>query len=388
MSGMRIGILTGGGDVPGLNPCIKAVVEGASERGWEVVGFRRGWAGVLQVDPEDPASHAGAVEILTPRRLVGIERTGGTILHTSRTSPHLLSEPALPAFLKGRFQPKPGQATLDCTPHVLKVLEHLGIDVLVPIGGDGTLTFAAHLHRQGVKVVSIPKTMDNDVSGTDYCIGFSTAVSRSVDCINALRTTLESHERVGFIELFGRNSGETALLAAYLAVADRALVSEVPFDLDRLARFIVEDRAQAAGNYSIVVLSEGAYAAGEAPQAQGAMDAHGNRRLGGIGDVTAARIHELTGVPTLAQRLAYLMRAGAPDALDRMVAAAYAGLAIQEIAAGRFGVMTALVDGVYATVAADACAGGARRLNVAELYDPETYRPRIRRFMGKPMFLY
>ncbi len=385
---MRIGILTGGGDVPGLNPCIKAVVEGAAAQGWEVLGFRRGWAGPLNIDLDDPHSLAAWTEVLDRRRVEGIDRTGGTILHTSRTSPHLLLTAALPPHLRGRFLPAPGAVTVDCTAHVLAVLDRLGIDVLVPIGGDGTLNFAARLHQCGVKVVSIPKTMDNDVSGTDYCIGFSTAVSRSVDFINALRTTLASHERLGFIELFGRHSGETALLAAYLADADRALISEVPFDLDRLAGMVVDDRRARAGNYALVVLSEGASIQGEGPVEHGEIDVHGNRRQGGIGEVTADRIQQLTGLTAINQRLAYLMRAGAPDALDRMVAASYAHMAVQQIVERRFGVMMALVNGVYATVPAEACLAGARSLNVAELYDPDSYRPHIRRVLGKPMYLY
>lgn len=386
---MRIGVLTGGGDVPGLNPCIKALVNRAAERGWQVTGLRRGWAGPLHVDTDRaPDDQPGWAEPLDPLKVRTIDRSGGTFLHTSRTNPGRVKADAVPAFLQGRFQPAPGQTTIDCTPHVLKAVAHLGIDVLVPIGGDDTLSYGLRLHREGVPVVAIPKTMDNDVFGTDYCIGFSTAVSRSVEFINALRTPTGSHERIAVIELFGRNSGETALVSGYLADVDRTLISEVPFDIERLARLVREDRARNPSHYAVVVVSEGASMQAGSVIESGEADAYGHRKLGGIGAATGDALKRLTGIEIVSQQLAYLMRAGAPDALDRMVAISYAGLVVQEIAAGRFGQMAAVRDGRYTMVPIETSGQGQKRVDVAELYDSEAYRPRIRHMSGKPLFLY
>src|SRR5579884_2349046 len=237
---MKIGILTGGGDVPGLNPCIKELVNRAIDAGNEVVGIRRGWAGLLNYNPDSDADQSEWVIPLTRATVRTVDRFGGTFLHTSRTNPGRVSADSLPDFLKGR-EPASGE-TVDCTDHVLKVIRALGIDVLTPIGGDDTLSYGVRLHNEGIPVVAVPKTMDNDVNGTDYCIGFSTAVSRSVDLINSLRTPAGSHERIAVVELFGRNSGETVLVSAYLADADRALISEVPFDIEHLAELVTADR--------------------------------------------------------------------------------------------------------------------------------------------------
>ncbi len=256
---MRIGILTGGGDVPGLNPCIKTVVSRAAESGWEVFGFRRGWAGLLIYNLDASLEENSAYVLpLSRDRVRIIDRAGGTFLHTSRTNPGRVRPQDLPAFLKDLTPVGPDTKTVDCTRHVLKVLERLGIDAMIPIGGDDTLSYGVRMHREGVRVVSIPKTMDNDVFGTDYCIGFSTAVTRSVEFVHALRTPTGSHERIAVIELFGRNSGETALVSAYLSDADRAVISEVPFDVEHLARLLVEDRKRNPSNYAVVVISEGA----------------------------------------------------------------------------------------------------------------------------------
>lgn len=383
---MRIGILTGGGDVPGLNPCIKAVTWRAAERGWEVLGFRRGWEGPLFYNPDDPHDSAKYLAKLDRESVRTIDRTGGTILHTSRTNPRRMKEEKLPPFLRGKFKPD-ADGLVDCTPHILRVMEHLGIDVMVTIGGDGTLTFSAHLHRQGFKLVSIPKTMDNDVFGTDYCIGFSTAVTRSVDAINALRTSTGSHERIAVVELFGRLSGETALLASYLADVDRALIAEVPFDVAKVAEMLAGDRARNPANYAMVVISEGATMLGGELVEHGGADDHGRRRLGGIGQRLGEEITRLTGIDAISQSLGYLMRAGAPDALDQMVAKSYGTLAVQMIAEGRTGLMTVIHDGKYDVVPADTCTAGKRRVDVSALYDAETYRPRIAHVHGKPMFL-
>jgi 6-phosphofructokinase 1 len=385
---MRIGILTGGGDVPGLNPCIKALVTRADENGWQAVGLRRGWAGPLNIDPDRPADEQRQwAEPLSPQSVRTIDRSGGTYLHTSRTNPGRARAGDIPAFLKNKVGIKPGEKTADCTRHVLKALAHLGIDVLIPIGGDDTLSYAVRLHREGFPVVTIPKTMDNDVNGTDYCIGFSTAVSRSVEFIHALRTPTGSHERIAVIELFGRNSGETALLSGYLADADRVLISESPFDVRRLAELVLADRNASPSRYAMVVVSEGAQMTGGQPIESGPEDAYGHRKLGGIGLALSEQLKQLTGVDIVSQQLAYLMRAGAPDAVDRMVATAYAHMAIQHLEEGQTGMMMAVRGGIYVSVPIDVCVSGQKRVDVAEFYDTQLYRPRIRQVRGKPFFL-
>lgn len=383
---MRIGVLTGGGDVPGLNACIKAIVRRAHELGWEVWGFRRGWAGPLFLDPRDPRSEAASVIKLDPGLVRTIDRTGGTFLHTSRTNPGKVREADLPAFLKGRFASRNG--SVDCTPHVVQVLAHLKIDALVPIGGDDTLSYAARLAGEGVPVISVPKTMDNDVFGTDYCIGFSTAVTRSVDFITALRTSTGSHERIAVIELFGRNSGETALISGYLADADRVLIAEVPFDAERVSELLLKDRAANPSNYAMLVVSEGAQMAGGSAIERGEADAYGHRKLGGIGELLGEEIKRRTGVNIISQSLAYLMRSGPPDSLDRMVATSYGIMAVQLLAQGRSALMTAIRDGKYTSVPVDTPIKGKRRVDVAALYDAQAYRPRIAEIANKPMFLY
>ena len=385
---MRIGVLTGGGDVPGLNPCIKGVVARAEENGWEVVGIRRGWAGLLCFNPAADTARDEWIEPLTRQSVRTIDRYGGTHLHTSRTNPQRVRPVDLPDFLADRYAAAEGQSTLDCTPHVLDVIEHLKLDRLIPIGGDDTLSYAARLHKEGVGIVSIPKTMDNDVFGTDYCIGFSTAVTRSVDFLHALRTPTGSHERIAVIELFGRNSGETALISAYLADVDRALISEVPFDVERLAELLLEDRRRNPSHYAIVAISEGASMLGGQVVEYGQEDAYGHRKLGGIGIVVGDALKRLAGVDIVNQQLGYLMRAGAPDSLDRMVAVSYANLAIQQLEQGHTGKMVALQRGVYTTVPVTTPTEGTKRVDVAELYDAEQYRPKVRHLLGKPMFLY
>ncbi|NWG21882.1 MAG: ATP-dependent 6-phosphofructokinase [Chloroflexi bacterium] len=385
---MRIGILTGGGDVPGLNPCIKAVVNRANDAGIDVIGIRRGWAGLLHYNPDDPDSASEWVQPLTKADVRTIDRYGGTHLHTSRTNPQKVREKDIPEFLKGKFEFKGEKKIADCTPHVLRVLEYLGIDTLVPIGGDDTLSYAVRMHQEGVRVIAIPKTMDNDVFGTDYCIGFSTAVTRSVDFLNSLRTPTGSHERIAVIELFGRNSGETALISAYLADVDRAVISEVPFDVEKLAHFLVEDRKHNPSNYAICVISEGASMIGGQVVEYGQEDAYGHKKLGGIGMIAGEAIKKITGVDIVQQQLSYLMRAGAPDSLDRMVAICYGNLAVDQLLQGHSGRMVALQNGQYTTVPADTCVQGVKRVDVEELYDVENYRPRVKHPLGKPMFLY
>ena len=296
---MKIGILTGGGDVPGLNPCIKAAVYRAIDEGAEVAGIRRGWGGLLNYDFDSPESQSSNIIPLNKLNTRTIDRSGGTFLHTSRTNPGKVRKAEIPAFLKKPEHEKLGKdEKVDLTPHVLKVIERLKIDVLVTIGGDDTQSYAVRMHKEGVPVVAIPKTMDNDVFGTDYCIGFSTAVTRSVDFITALRTVAGSHERIAVVELFGRNSGETSLISAYLAGVDRALISEVPFDVEKLAKFLAADKSNNPSDYAIVTISEGAHLMGGQIVEYGEEDAYGHKKLGGIGSVTEQALKKILGVHT------------------------------------------------------------------------------------------
>lgn len=382
-----IAILTGGGDVPGLNPCIKAFVQNASGLGHKVLGVRRGWAGLLHYDPADPSALDQRIVALTTRNTRTIDRSGGTFLHTSRTNPGKVKGSEIPPFLRTSAHGNDG-ATYDFTPHILQVLNRLGIDLLVAIGGDDTLSYALRLHKEGFPVIAIPKTMDNDVCGTDYCIGFSTAITRSVEFITALRTPAGSHERIAIVELFGRNSGETSLISGYLAGVDRCVISEVPFDPARLAGFLQKDKESNPSSYAIMTISEGARMTGKQVVESGKADAYGHRKLGGIGAQTGEIIKELTGSNIIYQQVAYLMRSGEPDALDRMVAISYAGLASHLIETGKFGMMAALREGKYTVVPIDIIMEGKKTVDVDELYDPESYRPRITRMIDKPMFLY
>jgi 6-phosphofructokinase len=388
----RVGVLTGGGDVPGLNPAIKAVVETAISRSWEVIGIRLGWGGLLNYNPESPEAGKNLVVPLTLNAVRTIDRSGGTFLHTSRTNPQRVKAADVPGFLVGTAEPVDGEgdaAIYDFTPHVLNVLEFLGVDAMLPIGGDDTLSYAARLHREGFPVVAIPKTMDNDVYGTDYCIGFSTAVTRSVDFITALRTTSGSHERITVVELFGRNSGETSLISAYLADVDRAVISEVPFDIEKLGQLLVQDKHDNPSNYSIMTISEGAREiGGSLVHYEGDEDAYGHKKLGGIGQRVGERLKEITDESVMYQQLSYLMRSGDPDSLDRMVAVSYGLLAMDLTDHGRSGRMVALRDGVYTHVPLNRVISGVKRVDVDEMYDVDQYRPRIADMMGKPMFLY
>lgn len=383
-----IGILTGGGDVPGLNPAIKAVVYGALEQGYRVLGIRRGWAGLLHYNLDEPSTHDYYIHELKRDDVRTIDRSGGTFLHTSRTNPQRVTKSATPDFLKNSSYGKPlDDGVVDYTAYVLKVLEHLGIDVMAPIGGDDTLSFGVRLHREGVPVVALPKTMDNDVFGTDYCIGFSTAVTRSVEFITNMRTSVGSHERIGIVELFGRNSGETSLISAYLSYVDRAIISEVPFDVKKLAQMLVDDKRSNPSNYAIMTISEGAIMEGGEVIETGEADAYGHRKLGGVGELLSEEIKRLTGQNIMYQQLGYLMRSGAPDSLDRMVAMSYGNLAMQLIRRNDTGKMVALHGGKYTTVPVEMVLAGKKRVDVPAYYDIENYRPRIKDFMGVPMFL-
>ncbi len=385
---MRLGILTGGGDVPGLNACMKAASTRILEEGFEIVGIKRGWGGLLNYNPDDPKAHEEIILPLTKTMVRTIDRTGGTFLHTSRTNPGKVRLKDMPEFLKGKFGYKNGTETVDCTAHSLRVIEHLRLDGLIAIGGDDTLSYAVRLHKEGIPVVCIPKTMDNDVYGTDYCIGFSTAVTRSVEFINSMRTPAGSHERIGVIELFGRYSGETSLISAYLAGVDRAIISEVEFDIDKLIGLLVSDRKENPSNYAIMTVSEGAKPIGGQMLLTGEADAYGHKKLGGVGQYIGSEIEKRSGVGVMVQQLGYLMRGGAPDALDRMVATTYGYLAADLLIQKKSGRMVALRDGKYTTVAASMITEGNKCVDVDELYDIEKYRPKVAHLLGKPMFLY
>ena len=382
---MRVGILTGGGDVPGLNAAIKALVNRAASEGHEVVGIRRGWGGLLETEPDDETSIAANTLVLDPSIVRTIDRTGGTFLHTSRANPAKVRAEDEPAFLAaGRTDDGPR----DHTAHVMRVIDRLGIEALVPIGGDDTLSFALRLHEEGVPVVAIPKTMDNDVFGTDYCIGFSTAVTRTVIFVHQLRTSAGSHERLTVVEVFGRYSGETSLVSAYLSGVERAIISEVPFDVDRLGEQLMRDKAANPSNYAMMTISEGATMVGGGLVQEGPQDAYGHRKLGGIGQLTSVLLKERTGSDMIHQQLGYLMRSGPPDSLDLMVAINYAVMAADLVFAGTHGRLMALRDGSYANVPLSVLGEGVKRVDVDALYDREAYRPKIRHVDGKPMFLY
>jgi len=390
MSYKTIGLLTGGGDVPGLNPCMKALVMSALENGYRVIGIRRGWAGLLNYNLDEPSTYHYYVRDLSYFDVRTIDRTGGTFLHTSRTNPQRVKEQDAPCFLKGSALGKSvGErgGVIDFTDHIKQVINHLGIDVLVTIGGDDTLSYTVRLHKEGMPVIAIPKTMDNDVYGTDYCIGFSTAITRSVDFITNMRTAVGSHERIGVVELFGRNSGETSLITAYLAYVDRAIISEVPFDIDRLCGFLVEDKRVNPSNYALMTISEGAIMEGGGTLETGEADAYGHRKLGGIGALVCEEIKKRTGQDTMYQQLAYLMRSGSPDSLDRMVAVSFGNLAVQLIKSKNYGKMVALHGGKYTTVPVDMLLAGTKRVDVPSFYNIESYRPKIKDFLGVPKFL-
>ncbi len=386
---MKVAILTGGGDVPGLNPCIKAAVNRVVDAGSEIIGIRRGWGGLVACNPADSDSLADNTIPLDAARVRTVDRSGGTFLHTSRTNPGRVKGSDVPDFLRaGAPEQYSGDGPYDLTAHVLSVLEALGVDALLPIGGDDTLSYGLRMHNEGVPVIAIPKTMDNDVHGTDYCIGFSTAVTRGVEFIHNLRTSTGSHERIAIVELFGRYSGETSLITAYLSGVDRALISEVPFDIDRLADMVMADKAANPSHYAMITVSEGATIKGGEVHLSGEADAYGHRKLGGIGRTVGELLKEATGEGIILQEVAYLMRSGRPDSLDLMVATNYAVMAADLALDGSSGRMVALRSGTYTNVPISVTGEGVKRVDVDELYDAENYRPKVRHVGGKPMFLY
>ncbi len=384
----RIGVLTGGGDVPGLNTAIKTLVRRMEEGGLEVLGLRRGWQGLLDAGGGAEAAGDDRVQPLDRASTRRIDRSGGTVLHTSRLNPSLLLPHQVPAELRDRVVENEAGGTFDATAVVVEAIARLGLDALVPIGGDGTLAFAERLHREGVPLVAIPKTMDNDVHGTDYSIGFSTAVTRAVHFINDLRTTAGSHERFMVVELFGRRSGEPCLLASYLADTDRALIAEVPYERERLIGLLREDKRRNPSNYAVLTVSEGAHPVGGQPLERGGADGVGHRRLGGIGAVISEDLERATGERALYQPLGYLMRSGPPDSLDQLVASNFANLAADLLLEGKSGFMAALVGGRYAPVSIERVVEGERGVEVERFYDSEAYRPKIADIASLPMFLH
>ncbi len=390
MSAKRIGILTGGGDVPGLNNVIKTVVYSGGGIGAEVTGIRRGWEGLTHVNFDDPASVSRYVLPLTRENTRTIDRTGGTWLHSSRTNP--LKMKKTPEFLSGQTftaseNTKKGvtSTVYDMTPQVLKNIEKLGLDYLVAIGGDDTLSYAAHLDRQGVKVICVPKTMDNDVRNTEYCIGFSSAVNSAMVAIDRQRATVGSHERVGIFRIFGRDAGYTALYTAYVA-SIRCCIPEFKVDRDKLIELVLEDKRNNASSYSLVLLSEGAEWEGYQVQEYGQADAFGHRKKANIAEVLNEYIQK-RGEETIVSDLTYDLRSGAPDFVDRMVGNTFGGMAIDIIAKGGKGVMTAINGGKYAAVPIPDPKLGPRAVDVAKMYDTERYRPSYTGKMDLPVFL-
>jgi 6-phosphofructokinase 1 len=391
MKAGKIGILTGGGDVPGLNGVIKTVTYRGDEIGRNVVGIRRGWEGLTHVNFDDPASVQRYVLPLDRDNTRNIDRTGGTFLHSSRTNP--LKMKKTPEFLKGasfaasEFTKKGNTSTVyDMTPQVLKNLEKLEIDYLVAIGGDDTLSYAAHLDKQGFKVVAVPKTMDNDVRNTEYCIGFSTAVGRATDAIDRQRSTIGSHERIGVFRIFGRDAGYTALYTAYVN-SMRCVIPEYKVNLDKLIELIMEDKAKNPSSYSLVLLSEGAEWEGYVGQDYGRPDAYGHRKKMNVAEALSEQIQERKGEETIVSDLTYDLRSGAPDFVDRMVAATFAGMAADEIAQGNHGRMMAIDKGCYAAVPIPDPKLGPRKIDVDRMYNRERYRPSYSSKLGLPIFL-
>jgi len=386
-----IGILTGGGDVPGLNPAIRAVTVRARREGYKVVGIRRGWGGLVDVVPDPEVDNSDHVQVLTEDVVNRRGRFGGTFLHTSRTRPSHLPLAAVPPHLKDAHTDEVN----DVTREVLDNLEFLGVDILIPIGGDDTLSYAERLHEEGVKVIGIPKTMDNDVPGTDYCIGFSTCVTRVVHLTHSLRTTAGSHERICVIEVFGRYAGFTALLPTMAGAADRCVIPEHPFDMEQLTELLCQDRANNQNHYAVVLVSEGATMVNEGMSFESdEKDQYGHRKLGGIGDRVVAGLKELTpkynnGRPIhmVNQRLGYLVRGGDPDALDSIVPTAFGTLAVDLALAGKSGRLVCVKNGVYDNVPISVVTGSKKVVEIERYYDVDRLRPKYESLGGQPLLI-
>ncbi len=386
-----IGILTGGGDVPGLNPAIRAITFRAIRDGYKVIGLRRGWAGILELIRNNEADNSDNYQILTEELVNKMGRTGGTFLHSSRTHPGKVSKDNVPIHLRDKYSDEIN----DMTKEILKNLEYLGIDYLIPIGGDDTLSYGVRLFTEGFKVVAMPKTMDNDVPGTDYCIGFSTCISRTIQMCNSLRTSAGSHERILILEVFGRYAGYTAMLPTMAGAANRCVIPEYKFDVERLTELLVEDRAKNPSKYSIVLVSEGAIFEGSDMIYQNQeKDAYGHMKLGGIGDMVSAKIKELSpkfnngrSVNTINQRLGYLVRGGDPDAIDSIVPIAYGNLALDLILSGVHGRLVVMKNGRYDNVPIDVVTASKKIINIDKFYNTKRLRPHYRSFEMLPTFI-
>ena len=386
-----IGILTGGGDVPGLNPAIRAVTIRAIHEGYRVIGIRRGWAGLIDMRPEPGALNGDHCLELTEEIVNSVGRSGGTFLHTSRTRPSSVPDVNIPEHLRSKYAAK----TNDLTSDVLKNLDFLGIDTLIPIGGDDTLSYGVHLHSQGVNIIAIPKTMDNDVPGTDYCIGFSTCITRTIELTHALRTTAGSHERFLIIEVFGRYAGFTALLPTMAGAANRCVIPESPFRIERLCELLTEDRSTNPSLYSVALVSEGAMIEGGDMVFEGEeKDMFGHRKLGGIGETISQELKEISPrfnkgrrINVISQKLSYLVRCGDPDAFDSIVPMAYGNLALDLIMQKKYGRMVCLRNGRYDDVPIDVLAGPKKVVDVDMHYDRDRLRPLYNSFHQKPFFI-
>ena len=386
-----IGILTGGGDVPGLNPAIRAVTIRALREGFQVIGLRRGWAGITELIRDKKADNSANYLLLSEEIVNRAGRTGGTFLHTSRTRPSHIPRASVPEHFKETYD----QDMNDLTDEVLTNLDFLGIDYLIPIGGDDTLSYAVHLYQRGVNVVGIPKTMDNDVPGTDYCIGFSTCVTRTIMMTNSLRTSAGSHERFLVLEVFGRYAGFTAMLPTMAGAANRCVIPEHRFQIERLAQLLSEDRHKNPSRYSIVLVSEGAmFEGGEMVFESSTTDQYGHKKLGGIGDLVSAELKRLSPeycdgktVNIINQRLGYLVRGGDPDAIDSIVPMAYGNLALDLIMSGIHGRMVVLKNGRYDNMPIDVVTSSKKIVDVKKHYNTERLRPHYKSFEMKPLFI-
>jgi 6-phosphofructokinase len=387
----RIGILTGGGDVPGLNPAIRAVTIRALREGYEVIGLRRGWAGLIDIVRDKDYDNSNNFQILTEEIVNRAGRTGGTFLHTSRTRPSHVKIDSVPDHLKDQYT---GEVN-DLTPEVLKNLDFLGLDYLIPIGGDDTLSYGVRLYREGFKVVAIPKTMDNDVPGTDYCIGFSTCVTRTIEMANRLRTSAGSHERLLVLEVFGRYAGFTAMLPTMAGAANRCVIPEHRFHIDRLTELLLYDRNRNPSKYAIVLVSEGAmFEGGEMIFQNTSTDAYGHAKLGGIGDLVSSEIQKRSAqfnkgkeVHIINQKLGYMVRGGDPDAIDSIVPMAYGNLALDLLLNGIHGRLVVLKNGRYDNIPLDVVTSTKKLVNVERFYNTDRYRPYYKSFEMTPLFI-
>lgn len=386
-----IGILTGGGDVPGLNPAIRAVTIRAIDEGYRVIGIRRGWAGLVDMVRDPKAENSECYLELNEDIVNRVGRTGGTFLHSSRTNPAKVSKDSVPEHLKDQYTEEKN----DLTPEVLKNLEFLGIDYLIPIGGDDTLSYAVRLYSEGVKIIAIPKTMDNDVPGTDYCIGFSTCVTRTIQLANSLRTVAGSHERFLVLEVFGRYAGFTSMLPTMAGAANRCVIPEYKFNIERLTELLSQDRRENPSHYAVVLVSEGAmFEGGEMVFEDLTTDAYGHKKLGGIGDLVAVKLKELSPkynngktVDVLNQRLAYLVRAGDPDAIDSVVPMAYGNLALDLVLNRIHGRLVVLKDGRYDNVPIEVVTSKKKLVDVERFYNTDRLRPKYKSFQLQPLFI-